>query len=302
MQPDKLASNIEDIILTAVKDFNEGLEKSQVTAYNKLLAEIKNLSLDARGNIKRTAENVKILKRISKAMNDVLLTPTYKKRVRDYVGSFQKIADEQGLYFRVIEKAFEASFMLEAVKTQAIESAITSLTETGLEEYFSKPIKDILYRNISTGGSYSSMQEEIREFILGNDEVDGRFLRYTRQITNDSLSVYNRNYNDTISQELGLQFYKYTGGLKDTSREFCEERNGKFFHREEIKSWGKGEKCCGLSWPQNKKWPGMRKGTNESNILSFAGGYLCSHSIIAVSEAIVPEEVIERAREKGYLN
>jgi hypothetical protein len=301
MKPEALASNVEDIILTAVQDFNEGLEKSQVTAYNKLIAEFKNLAIDSRGNIKRTAENVKVLKKINKAINDSLLTPTYKKRVSTYLKSFDLIESEQLNYFAALTEGAKATTMMEAVKVQAIESTISSLAETGLQEYFTKPLKDIIIRNISTGGSYAEFQEEIRTYILGNKEVDGQFLRYTRQITNDSLSVYNRNYNDGVSKDLGLVFYKYTGGLKDTSREFCEERNGKYFHIEEIKGWGRGEKCCGLSYPQGKKWPGMRKGTNENNILSFAGGYACNHQMIAVSESIVPKEVIERARDKGYL-
>jgi hypothetical protein len=302
MKPEKLASNVEDIILTAVQDFNEGLEKSQVTAYNKLIAEFKNLSIDSLGNIKRTAENVKVLKKINKAINDSLLTPTYKKRVSTYLKSFDLIEKEQLNYFAVVTEAAKATTMMEAVKIQAIESTVSSLTETVLHEYFTKPLKDIIIRNISTGGSYAEFQEEIRTYILGNDEVDGQFLRYTKQITNDSLSIYNRNYNDGVSKELGLVFYKYTGGLKDTSREFCEERNGKYFHIEEIKAWSRGEKCCGLRFPQGNNWPGRRKGTNENNILSFAGGHGCNHQMIAVSESVVPKEVIERARDKGYLD
>jgi hypothetical protein len=305
MKPEQLASNLEKVIEEATEAFNEGLEASQKTAYNKIISLIKDIKLDTVGNIKKTAENVKILRGITKELNQALLTPTYKKRVANYVKTFDQIENEQLSYFKLIKSSFEVGPMLEVIKEQAIDTTIASLTETGLETYFTQPIKDILYRNISTGGSYSAFQEEIRTFILGNDDTVGRYLSYTRQITNDSLSIYSRQYNEAISKDLGLVFYKFVGGLKDTSRDFCEERNGKYFHIEEIKSWGRGEKCCGLSLPQKKNnspfWPGMRKGTNENNILSFSGGYLCNHKMIAVSEAVVPKDVIERTKEKGYL-
>jgi hypothetical protein len=302
MKPDQLASNIENIILKAIQDFDEGLASSQVNAYNKLIALMKEISIDSKGLIKRTAANVKVLKGITKALNETLLTPTYKARVAKYLRAYDTIENEQLLYFKTIKASFEASAMLETIKSSTIESVVSSLTEIGLEEYFTKPLKEIIYRNISTGGSYAEFQQEIREYIIGTPEVEGRFLKYTRQITNDTISSYNAQYNQSASQDLGLVFYKYLGGKKDTTRAFCEERYGKFFHIEEVKGWGRGERCCGLSWPQNKKWAGMRKGTNENNILIFRGGYLCRHQIIAVSEAIVPETVINRAIQEGYLN
>lgn len=305
MKPEQLASSIDGIISKATENFIEGLEKSQVSAYTKLIGLVKELAIDSKGNIKKTAANIKILKGITKSMSDTLLTPKYKQRVGAFIKAYDKIEDEQLTYFQVIKEGYQASAMLEVIKTQAIDSAITALTETGLETYFSQPIKDIIVRNITTGGSYSEFQEELRTFIIGNEEVDGRFLQYTKQITNDSISTYNAQYNQSVSEELGLVFYKYTGTEKDTTREFCRERKNKFFHIEEIKSWGEGEKCCGLSWPSKKEgrayWPGMRKGTNKSNVMAFRGGYLCMHQLIAVSEGIVPKDVIDRARDAGYL-
>ncbi len=304
MTTDQLASNIEDIILKAVGDFNAGLEKSQVTAYNKLIALIKDLKLDARGNIKSTAENIKLLRSINKAMEDTLLTDTYKKRVANYVGEFSKIQGAQAVYFNTIKKGFDGVAVLESIKTQSIENVISTLTESGLQEYFTNPIKNIITRNITTGGSYAALQEELRTYILGSEDIDGRFLRYTKTITTDSIRDFNSTYNDGISNYLGLDFKKYTGGLKDTSRAFCIERNGKYFHLEEIKAWGRGEKCCGLKLPDLKNggpsWDGMRKGTNESNITTFRGGNGCNHQFIGASTAIVPEEVIKRAEDKGY--
>lgn len=305
MTPDQLASNVEDIILKAIDDFNEGLQSSQVNAYNTMVGLIKELDLDRNGNIKRTASNVRKLRGITKSIEDTLLTDTYKKRVSKYIKSYDSVGAQQNLYFATIKKGFEVAPTLEIIKNEAVDSVVSSLTETGLQEYFSAPIKNILYRNISTGGSFSSMQEELRTHILGTAETDGAFLKYTKQITSDSLSGYNATYNNAVSKDLGLVFYKYTGSSKDTTREFCLERKNKFYHIEEVKNWGNGEKCCGLHYPVKKNgkpsWPGMRKGTNENNIITFRGGYSCMHQLIAVSQGVVPDEVVKRAKEKGYL-
>lgn len=305
MTAEQLGSNIEDIILTAVEDFNEGLESSQVNAYNKLLGLVKELSLDSRGNIKKTAANVKVLRNISKAIEDTLLTDTYKKRVGRYLKAFDAVEAQQTLYFNVIKEGFKANPMLEAIKTQSIDNTIAALTESGLNQAFTQPVKDILIQNITTGGSYSTMTEQLREFVIGNEEIDGAFLRHTKAITTDAVKSYNATYNQSVSQDLGLVFYRYVGGLKDTSRAFCEERNKKYFHIEEIRDWGRGEKCCGLSFPVKKDggayWDGMKKGTNENNILTNRGGWMCNHQYVAVSQGVVPDDVVKRAKEAGYI-
>jgi hypothetical protein len=306
MTAEELGSNIEDIILKAVEDFNEGLETSQVNAYNKLIGSVKELTLDARGNIKKTAANVKVLKSISKSIEDTLLTDAYKKRVGKYLQSFEAVEAQQTLYFNVIKEGFKANPMIESIKQQSIQNTVSALTESGLNQAFTQPVKDILIKNISTGGSYSALNEELRTFVIGNEEVDGAFLKHTKATTTDAVKSYNSTYNQSIAQDLGLQFYRYVGGLKDTSRAFCEERNKKYFHIEEIRAWGRGEKCCGLEWPIKKNgaayWDGMKKGTNENNILINRGGWTCNHQYVAVSQAVVPDEVVKRAKEKGYLS
>jgi hypothetical protein len=76
--------------------------------------------------------------------------------------------------------------------------------------------------------------------------------------------------------------------LKDTSREFCDQRHGKYFHRKEVEAWA------------NLSWAGKIQGTNSSNIFIYRGGYHCRHQLIPVSAASVPRSVIERAINEGY--
>ena len=73
----------------------------------------------------------------------------------------------------------------------------------------------------------------------------------------------------------------------DDSREFCVERAGNYYHKDEVSAWA------------NLDWQGKRRGTTESTIFIYAGGYRCLHQIIYVSELVVPDEVVRRAKTKG---
>ena len=86
-----------------------------------------------------------------------------------------------------------------------------------------------------------------------------------------------RAVTNTVAEQLGLNWYLYTGGLLDTTRPFCKARNGKYFRKEEVQSWATlGD------------WAGRMAGTDEKTIFVTAGGYNCQHAILPVSEAAVP--------------
>ena len=75
----------------------------------------------------------------------------------------------------------------------------------------------------------------------------------------------------------------------DKTRSFCEERTGKFFHHKEIEQWA------------SLDWAGKKAGTTESSIFLFAGGWNCAHELIPVDRIIVPDEVIQRAMQAGFI-
>jgi hypothetical protein len=89
------------------------------------------------------------------------------------------------------------------------------------------------------------------------------------------------------------EFFVYQGRPIATTRSFCRERAGRYWHREEIKEWGRN---AGFM-----PWKGMHKGTNEVNIFLLLGGYTCRHILIPVSRGTVPQEDLDRMREKGLI-
>jgi hypothetical protein len=92
-----------------------------------------------------------------------------------------------------------------------------------------------------------------------------------------------------MTADLGLEFYSYSGGLMDTSRDFCIARAGKVFHRKEVESWA------------GQSWAGKMRGTTESSIFIYCGGYGCTHSLVPIAKSAVPKVVLSEAKANGYI-
>jgi hypothetical protein len=279
--PKASGEEIEKIIRSQVSGFSEGIIKSQQNAFNKIIGLLKEIGIDSDGNIKRTGKNIRNMHTINNELGRNIITDAYKGRVESYLNGFSQIQKVNNSHYALNFPEFSGSkSYYELIRKENITNARALLLEGGISANFSEPIKDILRQNIMGGGKFFDMVGQVRNFILGNDAIDGRLLAYTKQITSDSLHVYSGLYNQAIADDLGLEWVRYTGSVKDTTREFCQQRAGKFFHEEQVKSW------------PSLKWQGKYRGTNSSNIFQYVGGYQCRHILIYVSEAVVPSSVI----------
>jgi len=135
---------------------------------------------------------------------------------------------------------------------------------------------------------------------VGNDQGDGKIMRYSKQIEHDSFAVADRSYASAAAEQVGATWFKWSGSVIKTTRPFCEERHNQFFCKKEIELWGEGKKTEGYKWPQSGAWAGEFPGTNARTIFSLAGGINCRHSVMAVSIFAVPIASIKRAMELGY--
>ena len=84
---------------------------------------------------------------------------------------------------------------------------------------------------------------------------------------------HDRNVQKKYAERIGLRTFIYTGGLIQTSRDFCEDRNGKVFTIEEAEEW------------KDLNWDGKPEIYNP---LIDLGGYNCRHfpAWISAKEAI----------------
>jgi hypothetical protein len=288
MTPEELSGNLERRSLRAIERFNKIVIATQNDAFGNVVVVLKKLKTDREGYIIQNAENRAILREANRAFSKVIDRGAYVEGLRNFTVTFTVLDEVNDAYFKTFDKFNVNRQFMKSLQKEAIKEIESTLLNEGLESQIKAPLSRILNQNINSGGSFTGMLKQVEDFIKGNADVDGRLLRHAKTITKDVLFTYSRTYQQAVASDLNLEFYLYTGSIIDTTRHFCEERAGKFFHHKEIESW------AGLDWS------GKRSDTTESSIFIYAGGHGCLHSLIPVGVQVVPVEVIERARVAGF--
>jgi hypothetical protein len=294
MRPDELADEIARLIEAADIRFSKEVIRVQQELYNKLVGVLRTLELDSDGYILQTSSNRAILRKAEGIFDDVIKNSVYTDAVNDHVSNIPEIESLNQKYFETVDKFFKPNrVFLKELRTQVIRDVNTFALNDGLIANVKIPLNQILNQNINSGGSFAGFLDQLRNFISGDGRTQGKLLSYSRTFLTDALFNYSRAYQQGVTRDLDLEFYLYQGGITEGgkgssgTRDFCLERMGNYYHHKEIEAWAAEE------------WAGKRQGTTESSIFIFAGGWNCKHSLIPVSETIVPKIVIDRNVENG---
>ena len=285
------AEKIATISDAAATKFTNGTAKTERSIYNKILAILKDLDLSADGTIKTSQANVKVLRKVRANMLSIILTPEYKKSVDNYLGTFEDIKGVNDAYFKSLGTSFNANKIIyEEILSQTVNQTKKSLLDAGINQFVIDPVDKLLTQNVTSGGLFADMVETMRVTILGDPERLGGLQRYASQITRDSLNQYARNYQQSVTSDIGFEWFFYSGQLVSDSRSYCVEREGKYFHKNEVMDSASGQ------------WSGRIPGTNSSTIFTYAGGYNCGHSYLPVTIGQVPQSAIDRNIANGNYN
>ena len=285
------------LIDSSIADFDKDIPAIQKRMLRELQVFLKDIELNS-GNIKNSVYNIGLLNKLKTKIDSIVLTDDYKDRVVQFAKAFGMITAWHDSYFSSITTGFKRKPVFEAIKKNAIDWTIEGLTDRATSSV-SDGIRDLLNRNITTGGNYSDLLDQMRNYIMTNDTGDGALQRYSKQITTDSLNQYSAQYNNAISADLGLKWRRYVGSLLETSREFCVHLTDKeFYHISELPEILKGH-IDGHKVRMNPKtdlWYGAIPGTNTSNFAINRGGYSCGHQDLGVSDDLVPLSIRERIK------
>lgn len=287
-------------ISKAVNGFTKDLPGVEKEILNKILRNLKELEL--RGDsIKASVKNIRLISEIKSQIQGIILNDRYVDSLSEFVKSFNTITDLQNKYWKSVEETYRPNAILTEIKTQSIEDTVDKLTEAGIGANISDKITDILRQNITGGGSYSSLTDQLKEFLV-QTETEGALTKYAKQITVDSVNQYNAQYTQTVSSDLGFEWFIYDNTDIDTTRPFCDAMTDKkYFHISEIPDLLKGK---GLTYvnKEGERVPvpiydrtglpsGMIPGTDATNFFVRRGGYNCGHQIRPISERLVPADV-----------
>lgn len=285
---------IEDI----PEAFQSSVEKLQRRLYNRITELIGQLEVRD-GQIVMSEANLLRVQNINDELKQVLNGREYIQAVRKFTDEFntQKAVNDE--YFL---KAFGSDFTETRLANQLVRNSqritFDLLAGTPAEANFITPIRAQLEGAVATGASYKDTIIGIREFVEGTPDSDGRLLRYSKQISWDAFAISDATYTNAIAEDLGVEWYRYSGGIVKDSRCFCVERDRQYFHWEEVDAWGRREDLgdCKL---EGGGWAGMKLDTNENTIWSYRGGWGCRHTLSPVSIFIVPIDVILRNISNG---
>jgi hypothetical protein len=139
-------------------------------------------------------------------------------------------------------------------------------------------------RMISSNADTQALQGRLKTLILGSPERDGIIRRYYRTFATNILNNIDRSNNLVYANELDLDYGYYSGGLIQTSRSFCIDKNGKIFSRAQMEKWKDD--------PFIKKMYGKK--INEYDPFTMVGGHGCLHVIDWVTNDLAKGRIREQ--------
>jgi hypothetical protein len=285
-------------ITKALAKFDKSIPGLQAELYKLMIAEIKRLDVSG-DKLKVTVKNLSILASIKNKLNRLILNPEYKGEIKEFVKAFNSVYNLQFEYWKSIESTFKPKPLLKAIRNQAITDTVQQLTTQGISANVSDAIIGILRTNITSGGSYSDLAEQLRQSLTNTPESKGILDRYVKTIASDSINQFSRQYTQIVSSDLGYTWFRYMNSDIETTRCFCDKMTDKdYFHISEVPEMLKGLGCD--IYKKTKLPYGMIDGTNPENFFIRAGGWNCRHSIQPVAERQVPvalRELLYETRE-----
>lgn len=280
------------------ENFLSDVEKTEKEVYAKLLTQISRLKTGKDGRILITKSNISIAADIANEIKSIVLNGEY---IAAIVNLTKNIDGQAVLTDNYFAKAFGGDFSESTTANAALEQAkkasIDSLTNS-VPENFKTEITGLLNDAVASGTAITDLQNQIKDYSITSEDNESKLYKYASETAHDAVAYSDRAYTNIIAEELDPEFYLWSGTEQENSRCFCEERKGKYFHKEEIKAWGRGEDIGACK--QGTHWQGADPNTNEQTIFIVGGGYGCIDSILPVSVAIVPKADIQRAIDKGY--
>jgi hypothetical protein len=286
---DELIAKKLELFNNAENDLLLATANSQRQLWALISDDFDKLQVDARGNIKLTDTNIKIVAEIVNKLKTGLGATEFANAMRLFLNKFDTGLQINTDIARALKPSYTLSQAQRSLMNQAKATAIDLLTNEGYKSRIDQTFRIPLNAAIQSGANLRETVKTMREIIQGNKDNDGRILANVKTYAGTTYATAERALTNSIFKDLNWKWFRYVGGEIDTTRTFCEERNGKYFHRNAI-----------AEWADEGEWSGQIEGTNSENIFVFLGGWNCRHALIPVTIRRVPESIVADARAKGW--
>lgn len=267
---ENLIIEIEKLQAQLVADMDAALPKIFNQLSDEVVGLVSQLSLDPEDRAKTLRETITLKRKISDALvNNV----AYQAAVGSVLVGFEKMAKITDDYMSLIIDGYDRKKDLyNAILRVNIDLTKNLLLGAGVRDNFGNAIQEVLKSYVSGVGTTPELQRTLRAFIKGGAGQKPFLERYIKQTTSDAVMVFNREYINSISEDLNVQYYLYAGVIVQDSRDFCIARTGRAFTRKQVEDWA-----------SLGKWQGRMPNTTKTTIFSYCGGYNCQHELYPIS-------------------
>lgn len=293
-----IIKQINTVLERSTTRFNNGVKASERSLYLHLLEVLKDFKI-RNGRLVNGIENLKKLQGLQARMERLMLTDTYLKEVNDFMKTFKILENLNRSYFTAVMGQYKPSSTMPVIREIAMQKAANNLIGQGLAVNVAGRVQQLLQDWITSGGSYATLAERIGEDVITSDTKQGILSRYVKTVATDAVNQYNAQVQETVAQDLNLNWARYIGGIIETSREFCKHlANKDYIHKSELPTIVTGlidghqvqlSKYTGLP-------KGMIEGTDPDNFKIRRGGYNCGHQLYWVPDAVVPKALRDKFR------
>jgi len=269
-----MADKKQEKIIAAVQALQAKLEADMESALPKVFKELSEdvidlvaeLSLDPEDRAKNLRDIIDLKRKIGDALVGNAL---YQSKVKELLEGYKELANLTDDYMTtILDDYARKPELYQAILRANVNLTKDALLGAGVKDNFSNAIRELLKANIAGVGDKGELRKILTQFIQGSEAEKPFLQRYITQVTNDSVMTFNQEYLNTISEDLDIEYYIYSGTIIKDSRTFCVARTGRLFTKEQVKSWGK-----------LGPWKGKIAGTNEKTIFIYRGGWNCRHTI-----------------------
>lgn len=247
-------------------EFIDVVNKQNEALFNAVLKLLDGLEKDGE-MIVVSSKNAAVIEQVNELLKKTLFESEYLEGLKKFVGSF---STQAGMINDIFAEQFD--FEPKDIYTNLLKSSqratLQFLDDDAIGKAVFEPLQKNLLTDVYSGGKYSDMVKGLKEYILGNDELDPKLTSYVKRYARDSMAIFDNTYTQLIAKDVEIELWEYAGGLVKDSREFCIQRHGNVYTKEEIKSWA------------SKDWKGKNAATDENTIFSYRGGWGCLHSFI----------------------
>ena len=114
------------------------------------------------------------------------------------------------------------------------------LSRMSKSEFARERVKSFVLTSIASKQGVAQFERGLKNLIVTTRDIEGALVGYWRQYAYDTYAKVREVDNLHFSDELGMDWFIYQGGLIKTSRAFCIKKNGKVFNKKQaLTEWPK---------------------------------------------------------------